>query len=294
MRKSILRYLSFALVVISLISLLVVPASAVSNNSGVVGYSPLYIETVEFGDTGIYQSWVFNECQEGSIRATSEFYNYRASGNLQDGSFQGDISYLSFGDSTDPMITFRSARSQIIELDDLESFTLGFSGAFNQGNVFNGYFECYIWIPVINNTTMEWNLVRHTAANVFRNEDYSIPIGALIGDTISTLLDGNNLYVIISDLEIGVTALNMSFIESGFEVYYDVSDPPSPNAWMDDVGITANEDIENPLLFDITEWLAKSVGAFLHFEFAPGFSIDMIFGVVIVIAFVFFIITLLI
>lgn len=289
MRKRIFAIIGSCLVLGAMIVALAVPAFAVSNSNGTQYYSPLRIDTIEIGENGIRDTWLFNEIQSGTERYESTFGNYLFEASWLQNYARFDFWYDDVQSFDVPKIALRSSTPQIVSVSDLAGVYFGFGTSSVMDVQVIITFD--LWYDEVSADGNSYILREFSTGASWRGDARSIPIGNLIAGSVESA-SGTDV-AMISNLSIVIIANNSQDFLYGLSWMWDgVTHSTSPSVWFAGLNLSLEINVENASYFDVTEWLARATGAFLRFEFAPGFSIDMIFGVLAVIAVVLLIITL--
>lgn len=100
---------------------------------------------------------------------------------------------------------------------------------------------------------------------------------------------GNERFVFIERIELDIHFERLDFSSTKFYFSIPTDGSVTPNVHMDFYNWFSQYDTDfeyytGSAFFDVTEWLSTSVGSFFDLEIAPGFSIDKIFYLILVIS----------
>ena len=269
-----------------------VPAFAVGVGRGSTYYAPITFDTIHMDGIGIYDyplNWIDSASSRDNM-PVFYFEEYIYGEAMCD--FSNNRQYL-FADFACPTTTI-DLRSELafIQPRYLENadYTISFldcSGHFLQLTTVDIYFELVLPFDYpdgkfeYRTTTCERSFLD------FEDGTFDFDIGQSISDIIydQILWDDGYTTACIKNLR----------IDFNFEMY----DQSTPHLWVRWYGSLSSEENDFNIFireggqkylepqpepnFDFSTWLSDSVGAFLEFELFPGFSIDMIFWLFLVI-----------
>lgn len=200
-----------------------------------------------------------------------------------------DISPLLVGSLTLPslsndigassLITFKGG-NQVVDLQSIKGFTISFDNSklrVSQASYTVTYYD------VVANTDTDYYESKSSAVTNYLNV---VNDDIFVGDAISSYF-GDRDYLFIAFIRIDIYFERLTSATTRFEFEIPTGSmrymPSYFRDWLDDQDAVITEEYFNPAYFNPTSWLNTAIGSFLSFEILPGFSIDSIFYILLVI-----------
>ena len=285
--RRVAAIISVCFVCLTLCLSLPIEGRALSNNDGPYWYSVLQFDYIQSGWT---IPCPFNFSAQGTQREPFEFLDFSVNGyvNLISGSsyMNGYLNAL-----VEPDICFYSSL-QVVRMKQLkETFSYSISPGFEEMHLGGADVSCTV-ITLSDNAfnTDEVFAAHHDVSGfIGPTANGSVNIGSGLYQILSENGFGDETLVLISDLTIRIpfycdttqtpnifvssftTSLDPDLLFGQWVGYQGIVVPDAPTGSPDSTG------------FNLGTWLAESVSGFLKAEIFPGFSIDKIFYIVLVI-----------
>lgn len=281
-----MRKVFVVLSVVFLLGICVVPAFATSNAPNEQVYSPLYIEGISNSATSESYAFPYNVLKKNVLQTEFSFGQGLLGDyiHLAQGDIYGTFYMPEFADYSDGFtVTLFAKAPQVINEIDINSWEIGLPNA-------NRFVRCTVefslWEPAEVGTEYQMKSTRkETVVDIEWTR-------VRVGNYMATLIPDNYDYALISDLVIKIQFLTNSDPIGQMAIgFQDRVAPATFTDYIRERHLIAKEYEEFPGLFD---WLLDSAQSFLDLRIGPDVSINDILGVTVVVAVLFWFITLLI